>query len=261
MPTPGEDNTAEVHLWFIQLDRVDPARMERYEAWLSAAERSRISNFRSDRRTREFIVGRGLARAALAHELGVAPQTIEFATEPQGKLAIAQPPSEVGFNLSHTADCVVCATCRDFAVGLDIERVMDRVNPLLISQRFFSESESRSIVALDPSERLDRFFRIWTLKEALAKAHGLGLLAPTDSSQFVIADDGTFEATSDDAMAARAAWLAYSSPSPLHRLAVCVLCDDSTEVQIVTHTEPCDADLVAGLLWTEARLRKARNET
>ena len=262
MPTPGEVDTAEVHIWFTQLDRVDPARMELYQGWLTAAERSQFANFQSERRRREFIVGRGQARQALAHELSIAPERFEFAIGPQGKLSVAHPSAatDIHFNISHTADYLVCATCRDFAVGLDIERIATRVDPLLIAKRFFDATEAQALEALGEPERLERFFGIWTLKEALAKAHGLGLLAPADASRFEFADDGTFEAVSDDAAFAPGAWLALSFPSPRHRLAVCVICDASVRVRILAHACPTEpGDCTAGLMWSETRLRKSNS--
>ena len=260
----GKEKAAEVHIWFTQLDQVNPASMERYKTWFTSAEQSQFLNFRSERRCREFIVGRGLARWALAHEFGVSPESFEFATGPQGKLSIDRPEfaRDVHFNISHTADRVVCGTCRGFGIGLDVELIATRVDPLLIAKRFFSESESNALLALSDFERLAQFFSLWTLKEAFAKAHGIGLLAPIDTCRFDMAGDGSFQVTSTDASLAQGAWLASAALSPKHRLSVCVLCDDTTKVHIVVHPGPSEpVDTVGNLRWTEGRLQKPGIET
>jgi 4'-phosphopantetheinyl transferase len=264
MPELGEDKSAQVHIWFTQLDVVEPVDLQRYKAWFTPEEDAQFARFLSERRCREFIVGRGLARLALAELLHCPPECLEFCAASQGKLSIAVPQSlrGVSFNISHTADCVACGVCEKYPIGLDVERVVDRIEPLSIAQRFYSESESRDLNQAAQAERLDRFFQIWTLKEALAKAHGSGFLTPIDASQIKIFDDGSFEVDTDNAQFDADAWLAACSPSPQHRMAVCMLCSNSTPVRIVTHACPPDpVDALAGLAWSEARLQRSRIRT
>jgi hypothetical protein len=87
MPENGEVvepvKAAKVHLWLADLDAVDAYGLERYRAWFTAGEEIQISGFLSERRRREFIVGRGLAREALAHEHSLAPERFEFVADQQ----------------------------------------------------------------------------------------------------------------------------------------------------------------------------------
>jgi 4'-phosphopantetheinyl transferase len=251
---------AEVHLWLAQLDDVDACGLERYKAWFTPGEQTQFSCFLSERRRREFIVGRGLARQALAHEYSVPPELFEFEANPQGKLSIRTPTlaTATSFNISHTADWVVCGACHEFEIGLDIERIAPRVEPLLIAERFFNEAEVAELTVLDDSTRLDRFFALWTLKEALAKAHGLGLAAPLHASRFEIFADGSFLAASEYSQFRQGAWLALTALTPQHRLAICVLCDETTEVRIVIHPkEPDMSPPTNGLSWVQGRLRSS----
>jgi phosphopantetheine--protein transferase-like protein len=262
MPENGEVvepvKAAEVHLWLANLDTADAYAFERYRAWFTPGEKTQFSGFLSERRRREFILGRGLARQALAHEHSVAPELFEFEADPQGRLSIRTPTSATAtsFNISHTADWVACGVCRNFEIGLDVERIAARVEPLLIAQRFFNEAEVTELLALDDSSRLERFFALWTLKEALAKAHGLGLAAPLHASRFEISANGSFAATSAYSQFRQGAALALTSFTPQHRLAICVLCDETTEVQIVIHPTEFDTNAPAsGLTWVHGRLR------
>lgn len=74
------------------------------------------------------------------------------------------------FNISHSSNYVACVI-GDRPVGIDIEKTREgRQN---LAKRFFDESEAEWIKECDSDER---FFRIWTLKEAYGKATGQGVL-------------------------------------------------------------------------------------
>lgn len=77
---------------------------------------------------------------------------------------------EIFFNISHSSKYVVCII-GDRPVGIDIEG--GRKGRQNLAKRFFDASETEWIEACNSDER---FFRIWTLKEAYGKATGQGVL-------------------------------------------------------------------------------------
>ena len=77
---------------------------------------------------------------------------------------------EIFFNISHSSNYVVCAI-GDKPVGIDIEG--GRKGRQNLARRFFDRAESDWI---EEAESDERFFRIWTLKEAYGKATGQGVL-------------------------------------------------------------------------------------
>lgn len=93
-------------------------------------------------------------------------------TTANGKPVFSEHP-EIHFNLSHAGDYVVCVVSQ-WEVGVDIEG--NRAVRASIENRFFSEEECRWIQEAD-SKRLhsERFFRLWTLKEAYSKLTGEGI--------------------------------------------------------------------------------------
>jgi 4'-phosphopantetheinyl transferase len=85
------------------------------------------------------------------------------------------------FNLSH-ADGIAACIVSDKECGIDCERVREyRPN---VARRVFTAAEQAMLEAAPESERGLLFFRIWTLKEALAKADGAGLSYPMRSAGF-----------------------------------------------------------------------------
>jgi 4'-phosphopantetheinyl transferase len=62
------------------------------------------------------------------------------------------------------------------SVGVDCEMIRENIEIESISRDNFSPIESQCINSLDPSERLEAFYRCWTRKEAFVKATGQGML-------------------------------------------------------------------------------------
>lgn len=246
-----------VRLWLARMYDVEPATLALYQSWLSAAEGQRYASFLHERRRREFIVGRGLARRALASELNCTPSEIQFEVAEQGQLRLQAPPTgaRVYFNITHTADYVGCVVCRDHAVGVDVEKLNPRVSVLEIATRFFSTAESKALERIGEATRLGQFFTLWTIKESLAKAHGLGLAAPLESSSIQV-DTGGIEAVTSYPPFSAGAWLAISSPTPQHRLAICVLCDESRVVSILPQAPEKSGDVATReFAWKRGWLR------
>lgn len=74
------------------------------------------------------------------------------------------------FSLSHSEEYAACALARE-PVGVDIQKI--RPVDTGVARRCFSEEEQQRLrLARAPEEEL---IRIWTLKEAVVKASGLGL--------------------------------------------------------------------------------------
>lgn len=77
------------------------------------------------------------------------------------------------FSLSHSGEWGVCALART-AVGIDIERYHPR-HVAALAARYFTEDEQTALAALSEGERERAFFRLWTAKESILKAQGVGL--------------------------------------------------------------------------------------
>ena len=87
------------------------------------------------------------------------------------------------YNVSHAGDWVVLAAAQGFRVGVDVMRTVDtRVERLDkffgLMRKQFTEQEWLSIHGGsedNPEQKLERFFRHWTLKESYVKTVGTGL--------------------------------------------------------------------------------------
>lgn len=90
---------------------------------------------------------------------------------------------EFKYNISHSGEYVAIAYGRE-EVGIDIECIREK--DLKIAKRCFHEDEYAYIIQSE-FEQNERFFEIWTMKEAYLKYTGQGINIPLDS--FVVEPD------------------------------------------------------------------------
>ena len=91
---------------------------------------------------------------------------------PKGK-PFFQNYDSVHFSLSHSGNIALCAVS-DKKIGADIQLMGDFSDG--ICKKYFSENETDYVLSASSSgEKTERFFRIWTLKEAFSKMTGDGL--------------------------------------------------------------------------------------
>ena len=174
----------DVHVRYRLTERLDDRALTSALALLSPDERARYDRFRVERDRHEFAVAHALLRATLSEFGDVAPLDWRFETGVHGKPALAAGVSALplSFNLSHARGLVACVVTGGrtpgFAraradVGLDVELVTRTTDWRGIASRYFSAAERAQIDRAPDAERATRFFELWTLKEAFAKAKDL----------------------------------------------------------------------------------------
>ncbi len=170
----------DVDLWYAWTTGLsDPALWQRYERMLPADEIQRINRFAREPDRRRGLMARVLTRTTLAHYTGVAPDSLHFRRDRLGKPELVDPEDTgLSFNLSHTAELVLCAVSSQGQVGVDVERHDRQLQFLPLARRFFAEAEVAALEALPAAGQRRAFFQLWTLKEAYVKACGRGLTMP-----------------------------------------------------------------------------------
>lgn len=187
---------------------------------LSESERERRDGFLHLGARGQFLTGRWLLRNVLARLEHLHPRDVRLNETERGALELADDsngPSGWHLNLSHTDGLVALAVART-PVGIDVEDRERRGRTIELADRFFAPSESAALRALPPERQRQRFFDLWTLKEAYIKARGQGLAIPLASFAFDPDRDPLgFSPQPGDPIDWRFARL---DPTPRHRLAV-----------------------------------------
>ena len=146
---------------------------------LSADERDRAARFATDTLRMRWSRARSALRCILALYLGASPASLTFVTT-LGKpaLAPAHGRTDLNFNLSHCADIAVCVVTSGAAIGVDLERIRQFDGQDTLAPDIMTPDELRGYTQQPQAARAATFFAAWTMKEALAKAIGIGLDLP-----------------------------------------------------------------------------------
>ena len=178
-----------VHAWVAHFEEpatstiVCAARAQLTHQELTRADAARKSVDRDHR-----ILGRALARYALSQCAAVAPRDWRFALGPCGRPEIAWPlvVPRLHFNVAHASGIAACAVADDLPVGVDVE-AMDRVSLIDEIEVDVLGAHERAALAGQPAAVRSRGLYVrWTLKEAYAKARGIGIGVPLRAIEFDI---------------------------------------------------------------------------
>lgn len=219
----------DVRVHWLRWDRTAAAELpSSFITLLTPEEVQRSERLLVDHARRELIVGRALLRVAVARATGARPADVKLRIDEGGRPAVSWPPGAPSVNLTHCAGLLAVAICAG-AVGVDAERIEARRRGLV--RRFFHPDEATWVESGDPETFWTRFSAVWTLKEAVIKAHGGGLAVPLPS--FAVAGPGgPADRTAVDGPLS----LALRWPTDAHALAVAVRGDGAVALELSEET-------------------------
>jgi 4'-phosphopantetheinyl transferase len=159
----------EVHLWRISINQ-NIAQLARFNQLLIPAEMTRAGKYKQQKDNHRFIISRAAQRIILSRYLQMPPNQLEFVLGDNKKpYLMSNNGTILHYNLSHAGGWIVLAIAR-LPVGADVEFVDPEFPFQDILEDNFSEEEVDYIGTLP-----ERFFTLWTRKEAILKATGQGL--------------------------------------------------------------------------------------
>jgi 4'-phosphopantetheinyl transferase len=183
----------EIHLWQIDQNSFSLQELESVcLAWLTDNERQKLQRYQFDEHRKQLLSARFLLRNVLSkYQTEISPGRWQFSSNEYGKpeISAAQQRNNLFFNLSHSGDKVVMALAKQPDVGVDIEYSGKSRRVKKIASRYFSSIETSSLLALPKTQWLDRFYDLWTLKEAYIKACGMGLAIPLGDFSYSIEEE------------------------------------------------------------------------
>jgi 4'-phosphopantetheinyl transferase len=166
----------QLHLWsarYSDLDRHYPVLSN----LISAQEAARAAGFKRTLDAKNYILRHGLVRVVLGQYIQRVPLAVRFVHNENGKPDL-DPESDIHdihFSLSRTDQMVCLGISRKNRIGLDIVKSDSGYPFSATAQYLFTPAENQWITRTPYHEQYIRFFRIWSLKEALLKATGGGV--------------------------------------------------------------------------------------
>jgi 4'-phosphopantetheinyl transferase len=180
------------HLWLVEPRQgVEAGLLPAWLDLLDESERARIERFRFEHDRNLYAAAHALVRTTLARYVAVEPARLRFETGATGKPCLdpVQNPLRLRFSLSHSQGLAACFVARHAEPGVDVEGLVNRSRMLEIAERYFAVPEANALGQLSGRALRDRFYCLWTLKEALIKAKGVGLSFTLDKFAFEIAGE------------------------------------------------------------------------
>ena len=144
--------------------------------WLDDRERERRERFVLEGPRRRFALCRAAVRAILCERLGCENKRLEFETAKHGKpiALVDKMPISSSFNVSHSGKHGLIAVAPEGRLGVDVEERVAHRNMDLLIDGVFGPSEQAELASTRGCHKINLFFRLWTIKEALIKALGTG---------------------------------------------------------------------------------------
>ncbi|MEP4038000.1 4'-phosphopantetheinyl transferase superfamily protein [Pseudophaeobacter sp.] len=167
-----------VSLFLCPVVDLDEGLLAALLAELTLQERQRARRFSCNQAYHLFVVAHAALHWAL-RDAGV--HRYDLACNPQGKPYLRDHP-DLHFNLSHTEGLIAVALCAGRPIGVDVERLADLQTYQELAARVMTPAECSYMAAQSTPQ--DRFTQLWSAKEALMKATGLGFALPPREIEF-----------------------------------------------------------------------------
>lgn len=169
------------------------SQLEKEAAFNEAADK--ISPYRRQKaallkhqKDKKRSVCAALALDAALKGYGLEERSMEYDLGEQGKPVFRYYPG-LHFSISHSGDYALCSIGEQ-EIGNDIEWI--RAGKERVAERFFAKEELEWMRKADSlSEREERMFRLWTMKESFLKVTGLGMSLPLNDFAVLIEEDNT----------------------------------------------------------------------
>jgi 4'-phosphopantetheinyl transferase len=135
---------------------------------------------RAESRQRSFLLGRAALRTLLADLTNTDPSRVALQVLSDGRVLAPETPYHV--SISHSGDRALAVVSRR-RIGVDIEQVTERPESLL---RYVLHRDEVDHVERLPIPKDETLFLCWTIKEAVLKAVGTGLMRSPKSVRLEI---------------------------------------------------------------------------
>lgn len=245
--TSGHDG---VDLWLCACDGMDHLDRQACLAMLDPQEHAQWHRYVCPSAKDQYLVARALSRSLLANVHGCTTGALRFGKSAYGRpyVALPQVAGAAHFNLAHTDGLVVMALASSAEIGVDVEHVERAWDWASLSSSCFHPHERTQVLERDASHSCEAFFQTWTLKEAYAKARGLGLQLPLNSYAFHLGGHGIGLTCEPPCGDDPQGWFFHSfKPSARYRVAVAVRGKRASSALRVHHIR-AGAQLVGSLV-------------
>jgi len=167
------------HVWCIRNNTFSKDQIAILWEKLSFWEKEKALRFHFERDRIRYVLTHGILRELLGKYLDCEERDLIFCENKFGKPFLEN--SKIEFNISHSGNMILLSfnfykkisKKKEFQIGVDLEKLKEDFEYELVLDSFFTQKEKNIIRESDDS--INKFFKLWTQKEALVKMTGTGL--------------------------------------------------------------------------------------
>lgn len=175
---PIQDLPDYARVVLVDLSKVSGAQTSSFASYLDATEQQKLQKIKVEATRHAFVVCRFVAKQLIGEFFGLDPLSLDFQYTERGKPYLNTPCAE--FNISHSGDFALIGASR-YKIGVDIEKMKPNRNFKGLADTVLSEDEKAWVFEQDT---MQRFYQLWTLKEARLKCDGDGLAGHFPAATF-----------------------------------------------------------------------------
>ena len=166
-----------LHVWAFDWTSASENLLEQMQSFLSSDERMRMERYKIQNDRTRFCAGRALLRHLGGRYLGQDGRTLQISFGDHGKPRWQKPCGNLRFSLSHSGVWVMIVFSERREVGIDVQSIGRRslLDCMKIAKHAFHPDEVDFLKSCAEDIRLQKFYEIWTCKEAVIKASGTGV--------------------------------------------------------------------------------------
>jgi 4'-phosphopantetheinyl transferase len=161
---------SDVDTWMFDLEHITEDEVDEAKLHLNLDELQRAQQFVFDQHRHHFIMRRMLLKIVLGQYVNIDPKAVQIAYGQYKKPYLGNN-EHIYFNFSHTDTKGILAVTKKNQIGIDIEPIRPIKDKIEILKKITSADEQQWV-----GKSLERFFILWTIKEALIKCQGTGFL-------------------------------------------------------------------------------------
>ena len=171
----------ELHIWFVDLDETKIDYKQEFKN-LSLKDKQRFESIQTENK-RELTIKRYVALLKiLSYYLRKDIGAINLEYSEFGKPYINS--DQLKFNVSNSFNYLLVGITQGIELGVDVEKFRSNVEFEKLVERYFTITEKDFFTTLPEHKKEVFFFDLWTMKEAVVKATGLGMRLPLNSFEF-----------------------------------------------------------------------------
>jgi 4'-phosphopantetheinyl transferase len=165
----SHNHSGEAEVFYAETKNLDAGKLKKN---ISKHELERAEKFHSPDDRDTYICCHGLLRQVLSDRLMIPPMKLTFIKGADNKPFL--PGNPLYFNISHTRKSFAFVISGNYA-GIDLEDINRKLDLKSFLDSTFNPGERRFLTE-NQDETRERFFLLWTRKEALLKAIGTGII-------------------------------------------------------------------------------------